>query len=246
MTPPLFLLADLRGASEGGELYLDGDEGRHAARVRRVRRGEAVLVADGAGTLLHCVVRQVTGDRVLLQVDTRELVAAHQPRLIVVQALAKGERAERAVEMMTELGVDAIIPWSASRCVMQWQGARGDRALERWRRTAREAAKQARRSRIPTVTGLESTRAVADRLKLAAGALVLHEDAVAPLASAPLPLVGDVYVVVGPEGGVAPDELAALTAAGARPVRLGDPVLRTSTAGAAALAALSVRLDRWD
>ena len=149
VTPPLFLLADL---PSGNELYLVGDEGHHAARVRRVRVGEAVLVADGAGTLLRCVVREVTADGVALRIEARDWVPVGQPRLVVVQALPKGERAELAVEMLTELGVDEIVPWAAARCVVQWHGARGDKALARWRSTALAAAKQSRRARIPTVT----------------------------------------------------------------------------------------------
>jgi 16S rRNA (uracil1498-N3)-methyltransferase len=242
MTPPLFLLADI---PPGDELYLAGDEGHHAARVLRVRTGEPVRVADGAGLLLHCCVTDVTGDGVTLRIDARERVPTAQPRLVVVQALAKGDRAELAVEMMTELGVDEIVPWAAARSVVQWHGARGEKALARWRATARAAAKQSRRPRIPAVATLAATSEVCTRAQAAATTLVLHEDADVALAAAELPLVGDVLLVVGPEGGVAPEEIDALTSARACPVRLGGSVLRTSTAGAAALAALSVRLGRW-
>jgi 16S rRNA (uracil1498-N3)-methyltransferase len=147
--------------------------------------------------------------------------------------------------MMTELGVDEIVPWAAARSIVQWHGVRGEKALARWRGTARVAAKQSRRPRIPAVAELASTPQLRARAQAAAATLVLDEDGGAPLAAAALPLVGDVLVVVGPEGGIAPDELDALTTVGAVPVRLGEPVLRTSTAGAAALAALSVRLGRW-
>lgn len=242
MTPPLFLLDDIPG---GDELYLAGDEGHHAARVKRVGIGETVHVANGAGVLLRCVVRGVTADGVRLAIRSRELVPAPQPRIVIVQALPKGDRGELAVEVMTELGADAIVPWAAGRSITQWQGARGERALARWQRTAREAAKQSRQPRVPQIGGLASTKDVSARLHAAATALVLHEDATAPLAAVPLPLVGDVLVVVGPEGGVAPDELDAFAAAGATAVRFGDAVVRTSTAGAAALAALSMRLGRW-
>jgi 16S rRNA (uracil1498-N3)-methyltransferase len=162
-----------------------------------------------------------------------------------VQALPKGERAELAVEVMTELGVDEIVPWSASRSVTQWHGSRGDKALDKWRRTAREAAKQSRRPWVPTVAPLASTAEVAALIRAAAGTLVLHESASIPLVGAELPVEGDLLVVVGPEGGVAEDELTRFAIAGAVAVRMGEPVLRTSTAGAAALAALSVRLGRW-
>ena len=166
------------------------------------------------------------------------------PRLVVVQALPKGDRAELAVETMTELGVDEIVPWSAARSITRWDGPRGQKALDRWRRTAREAAKQSRRAWVPAVAELAGTAAVVERLAGAA-ALVLHEAATATLAGADLPTSGELIVVVGPEGGISDDELDRFAAAGATPVRLGDPVLRTSTAGAAALAALSLRLGRW-
>jgi 16S rRNA (uracil1498-N3)-methyltransferase len=242
VTPPLFLLADI---PPGDVLYLAGDEGHHAARVRRVTAGEAVLVADGRGTLLHCVVQRVVPDGVHLRVTARDLVAAPQPRVVVVQALPKGERAELAVETMTEVGVDVIVPWSATRSITQWQGARGEKALERWRRVAREAGKQSRRARFPQVAELAATKDVAGLLADAAAGLVLHQDAAAGLSAVALPVVGDIVLVVGPEGGIAEDELAAFDDAGAQAVRLGDGVLRTSTAGAAALAVLSVRLGRW-
>lgn len=242
MTPPLFLLDPI---PDGDELYLSGDEGRHAAKVRRVRAGETVLVSDGRGRLLTCTVRAVADDGLRLGVLNRELVAEGQPRLVVVQALPKGERAELAVEVMTELGVDRIVPWAAGRSIVQWQGARGEKALARWRRTAAEAAKQSRRGRVPFVAELAGTKDVATLLSAAEVAIVLHEDAEIPLVAVPLPLVGDIVVVVGPEGGVADDELALFDDAGAHLVRLGPTVLRTSTAGPAALAALSLRLGRW-
>jgi 16S rRNA (uracil1498-N3)-methyltransferase len=238
MTPPLFLVDELPVADR---FDLTGEEGRHAARVRRLNAGERVAVGDGRGGLLDCEVASVIADGLELTVSSRRLVPASQPRLVVVQALPKGERAELAVETMTELGVDEIVPWSASRSVVQWAGARGDKALEKWRRTAREAAKQSRRAWVPVVAPLASTAEVARR----APTFVLHEAATTPLATAALPPAGEVVVVVGPEGGVTEDELATFAAAGGVAVRLGDPVLRTSTAGAAALAALSLLLGRW-
>lgn len=242
MTPPLFLIDELPA---GAELHLGGDEGRHAARVKRLGVGESVLVADGLGALLDCEVTAVVPDGLHLRVLARREVPEPDPRLVVVQALPKGERAELAVEAMTELGVDEIVPWAASRSIAQWHGARGQKALDKWRRTAREASKQSRRARVPLVSRLVSTADVAMRLAGAATALVLHEDATESLSKAALPSGGEVVVVVGPEGGIAPDELAALAAADGRAVRLGQTVLRTSTAGPAALSALSVRLGRW-
>lgn len=241
MSPPLFLLDEL---PDGAELALTGDEGRHAARVQRIRPGETVLVGDGAGTVLTCEVTAVTGDGLRLRGTQRRQVPPPQPRVVVVQALPKGDRAELAVELLTELGVDEIVPWAAARAVTRWGGPRGEKALAKWRRTAREAAKQSRRAWIPAVVPLHSTAEVAARLAAGCG-VVLHEEATASLSSVDLPGLGEVVLVVGPEGGIAPEELAAFERAGAATVRLGEPVLRTSTAGAAALAGLSLRLGRW-
>jgi len=240
-TAPLFLVDALPG---NDRFPLTGDEGRHAARVKRLGAGERVLVGDGRGTVLECVVAGVLPDGLELTVESRRVEAAPSPRLVVVQALPKGERAELAVEVLTELGADEIVPWAASRSIAQWHGPRADKGLAKWRRTAAEAAKQSRRAWVPVVSPLARTVDVAARIG-ASTALVLHEAAAEPLTAAELPANEDVLVVVGPEGGIADDELAVFTAAGAVTVRMGAPVLRTSTAGAAALAALSTRLGRW-
>lgn len=242
MTPPLFLLDVL---PDGETVLLGGDEGRHAARVKRLGVGEAVLVADGTGTVLECVVTGVRPDGLALQVRSRRVEPEPQPRLVAVQALPKGERSELAVEQLTELGVDEIVPWAAARSIAQWRGERGVKALEKWRRTVREAAKQSRRPRVPVVAELADTAAAAARLRGSTG-LVLHESAAAGLGAVELPPAGEIVLVIGPEGGITAEELALFQAAGASPVRLGSPVLRTSTAGAAALAALSLRLGRWN
>lgn len=241
MTPPLFLLDPM---PDGAELVLAGEEGRHAARVRRIGRGESVLVSDGRGQLAECLVADTGPDRLVLSVLARRALPPAVPRLVVVQALAKGDRGELAVELVTELGADEIVPWAAARSIAQWRDGRGAKALARWRSTAREAGKQSRRAWLPVVADCVGTSGVLALLERAPG-LVLHEDADESLAGCALPSAGSLVVIVGPEGGIAPEELAAFTAAGARPVRLGGLVLRTSTAGAAALAALSVRLGRW-
>jgi 16S rRNA (uracil1498-N3)-methyltransferase len=241
VTPPLFLLDPL---PDGDSLVLAGEEGRHAARVRRIGPGEAVLVSDGRGHVAECLVSAAQQDRLELAVLARRTLAPPSPRLVVVQALAKGDRAELAVELLTELGADEIVPWAAARSITQWRDERGAKALLRWRSTAREATKQSRRAWVPTVAECAGTAAIVALLETAPG-LVLHEQASDSLARCELPEDGSLVLVVGPEGGITPEELAAFIAAGARPARLGDQVLRTSTAGAAALAALSVRLGRW-
>lgn len=241
-TAPVFLVPAL---PEGGEAVLGGAEGHHAATVRRLRAGEALVLSDGAGGLADCTVTAAGPDGLRLAVTGVRRLPVPAPRFVLVQALAKGDRGELAVELAVELGVDEVVPWAAARSVTRWEGARGERSLARWRSTAREAAKQSRRAYVPEVGPAATTRQVAARVAAAAGALVLHESAAVPLVSAPLPAAGDLVLVVGPEGGLDEAELAAFGAAGAVAVRLGEPVLRTSTAGAAALAALSVRTGRW-
>lgn len=241
MSAPLFLLDDLRP----DRLVLDGPEGRHAATVRRLRVGEAVDLSDGRGGRAACVVAAVGRDVVELDVVSRSFEPVPSPRLVLVQALAKGDRGELAVELATEVGVDVVVPWAAERCVLRWDGERGSKALARWRSTAREAAKQSRRAWVPEVTDAVDTARLAERLAGAHCALLLHEAAHAPLAAAALPDDGDVVLVVGPEGGMSERELSLLETAGALAVRLGSSVLRTSTAGAAAAAVVSARTARW-
>jgi 16S rRNA (uracil1498-N3)-methyltransferase len=146
---------------------------------------------------------------------------------------------------MTEVGVDRIVPWAAARSITVWQGARGERALGKWRLTAREAAKQSRRAWIPEVTELAATADVARLAAKAACAIVLEPGAAVSLGRLSLPGSGDLLVVVGPEGGITAEELGAFQAAGAAGCRLGPTVLRTSTAGTVAAAILMTRSGRW-
>ncbi|MEU6440027.1 16S rRNA (uracil(1498)-N(3))-methyltransferase [Streptomyces sp. NPDC047046] len=250
MTAAVFLAPRLaEEAKPGGAFVLDGPEGRHAVSVKRLRPGEEIVLSDGEGRWAPCVVTAVEGkDRLSVEVGELREEPVPSPRLVVIQALPKGDRGELAVETMTETGVDAIVPWQAARCVTQWRDDRGAKSLAKWRATAREAGKQSRRPRFPEVAEAVSTKEAATLLARAALAVVLHEDAgtaSTPLATLPLPDEGDIVLVVGPEGGVAPEELATFTEAGARICRLGPSVLRTSTAGTAAVALLSGRTGRW-
>jgi 16S rRNA (uracil1498-N3)-methyltransferase len=241
--PPVFL-AD-RAALESDVIVLSGAEGRHAATVRRLRPGERADVADGAGLVAECVVAGAVQDGLELTVQARRQVPPPDPAITVIQAIPKGDRGELAVEEMTEVGVDRIVPWAAARCVPVWQGARGDRSLDKWRLTAREAAKQSRRAWIPEVPGLAATADVVRLVTEAACAIVLEPGAATSLGRISLPGAGDLLVVVGPEGGITAEESAAFHAAGATGCRLGPTVLRTSTAGTVAAAILLTRSGRW-
>ena len=228
----------------GDVVVVDGDEGFHAANVRRTRRGEQLDLGDGAGTVAHCEVTEVAKGRLSARVLDRRVVAPPSPIVTVAQALPKSDRSELAIELATEAGADAFVAWHAARCVARWDGAaRVDKGVRRWQAVARAASRQSRRPHIPTVEGVVTTA----QLAAAAGptTLVLHESATVSLTELPLADAVSLTLVVGPEGGVAEEELAALTEAGALAVRLGPTVLRTSTAAAVALGALGVLTSRW-
>src|SRR5258708_10932154 len=234
----------------GALAVVDGDEGFHAATVRRIRPGEELMLGDGAGGLARCVVEQAGRDGLRAGVLGRWSVAPSRPPVTVVQALPKSDRSELAIELATEAGADAFVAWQAARCVASWDGAKVDKGLRRWRAVARSAARQSRRAHIPPVDGVLSTAALTQRIhdEVAAGAtvLALHECAADRLSDIAVVQANSLILVVGPEGGIAPDEIAALTGAGAVAVRLGPTVLRTSTAATVALGALGVLTPRWD
>jgi 16S rRNA (uracil1498-N3)-methyltransferase len=250
VTVPLFFAdpTQLRAAVAGEPFELAGSEGHHASTVRRLSAGERLDLSDGAGLVFSAEVTGVRGRVLLTRLIERAELARPLPSVTVVQALAKGDRDERAVETMTEVGVDAIVAWQAARSIVRWDSGRADKGIGRWRSTAREAAKQARRPWLVDVPPLESTAVVVSRLEAlrARGglAIVLHEAAERPLAGLN---VGspELLLVVGPEGGVDDDERAGFEAAGAVTCRLGPTVLRTSTAGPIAAAIVMASSGRW-
>ncbi len=254
-------------ANVGSLLTLTGTEARHAVTVRRIRTGERVDLVDGAGLRLVCEVVQAGAEGRKDRLGVRVVERLEEPptplRLTLVQALAKGDRDEQAVETATEIGVDLVLPWQAERCVSVWKGPKAAKGRERWQATAQEAAKQARRAWVPVVDAPRSTKQlcvwVAEVVQAGGVVLVLHEEVTAPVGGAPLPVLpavqeeGDhttaspvLAVIVGPEGGIGAQETAALKAAGAVPVRLGPHVMRTASAGPVALAVLAQRAGLWD
>ena len=226
-------------AAAGDVVVLEGAEAQHAA-VARLRAGERVLLTSGDGRLAEAQVLQSERRRTELRIDAVRDVSAHSPRLTLVQALAKGERAEIAIASATELGVDRIVPWQAERSIVQWRGDRAEKGVAKWSAAALEASKQAIRAHVPEVLPVIDTDAVAG---LAPTLIIL--DPQGDTAIHDVPVDRDIAIVVGPEGGISPAELEAFAADGALRVRLGREVLRTSTAGLAAIAALSPRLGRW-
>lgn len=234
---PVYLVDSLDGASAapGAEVALDGPEGRHAVAVRRHRPGDQLVLSDGNGRWVTGPVVAVSGrDRLTVAVTGGGVEAPPEPTLTVAQALPKSDRADEAVELLTEVGADEIVGWQATRSIARWTPDRAERGLRRWRRTAAEAAKQSRRVRLPVVTGPESLAQICARVAAADVAVVCHERAEVPLVEVPMPAVGAIVVVVGPEGGLTDDEVGAFTSAGAAVVGLGPTVLRTVAAGAVA------------
>jgi 16S rRNA (uracil1498-N3)-methyltransferase len=224
---------------------LTGQEGRHATTVRRHAPGEEVYLTDGAGTVAQCVVRAARPGELELTVLRRQAEPRPDPALTVVQAIPKGERGELAVELLTEVGADLIVPWAAERCVAQWRGDRAAKSVARWRSTAQQAAKQSRRAWIPGIGEPADLAGVAARVRASALAVVLDADAPDRLADLGLPGSGEIVLVVGPEGGITPAEQHALAAAGAASARLGPSVLRTSSAGVVAAGFVLSRTGRW-
>lgn len=240
----------------GALVEVTGEEARHAVRVSRLRAGERILIGDGAGALGEGIVEAVAKDRFAVRLEAVHRARVPETSLVLVQALAKGDRDERAVEQATEFGVDAVVPWQAARSVSRWDGSgasdKAAKGVAKWRRIAREASKQSLRARIPEV---RDPVGLAELCEIAGGAgaevVVLHPrgdrtlSAWAARCAALETRAAEILVVVGPEGGLADDELDAFEAAGARVLVLGSTVLRTSSAGPAALAVLNVALDRW-
>jgi 16S rRNA (uracil1498-N3)-methyltransferase len=233
----------------GGIAVVDGDEGFHAASVRRLRPGEELVLSDGAGTVADCVVQSADKRSLTARVLASRTVPLPRPPVTVVQAIPKSERSELAIELATEAGADEFVAWQAQRCVARWDGDRAANGLRRWRAVARSAARQSRRAWIPEVSGPMSTEALCSYLtqQIGAGAvvLVLHESADVLITEETVAQANSVILLVGPEGGISDPEITALMNAGAVTVRLGPTVLRTSTAAAVALGALGVLTPRW-
>ncbi|QHK19205.1 16S rRNA (uracil(1498)-N(3))-methyltransferase [Pseudarthrobacter psychrotolerans] len=255
MSNPVFFTAagSLDELVTGSRFVLHGPEARHAVTVKRLAPGEAVDIADGAGKRLTGTV--VSASPAELTVECSALVVEHQPdiRLVLVQALAKGDRDEMAVETATELGIDAVVPWQSERSIVRWKGERAAKAHAKWQSVVTAAAKQARRAWIPEVRAAVETPGLVAAVTAADLAIILHEDAVRPLRSVleswqasqadagPL----EILLIVGPEGGISPREVTRLCDAGAVTALLGHHVLRSSTAGPAALVLASDVLGRW-
>ncbi len=221
----------LASSVSGNVVVLEGEEAHHAASVARLRIGERVQVSDGFGESIEGAVISVTKQRVEIEVQTRKSQLPSEPRVVVAQALTKGDSSIAAVELLTEVGVAEILPWSARRSIAKWDGEKVAKSQERWSAVAREASKQSRRAVIPVIGQLHSTQALVERIKSADCAIVLHEGATQSFASVEVPRSGEVLLVVGPEGGIDESEIDYFRGSGAHILRLGPSVLRSAHAG---------------
>lgn len=247
MSLPVFIHPDLSAAQAGDAITLSGPEARHAVTVKRMQQGEKLALIDGTGIRLTLTVTETSGkDHLTGTVESVTQLPEPNPRVTVVQAIPKSERAELAVDLATQAGADEIIAWQADRCVAKWDGKKAPKAVAKWQAAAEAAAKQSRRERIPQVRGPLTTRQLvaelAERAE-SASVLVLHEEATESIRE--VGLHGEVFLLVGPEGGIGEEELTTLREAGAVAIKLGPEVLRTASAAMVALAAIGMRTERW-
>ena len=244
MVEPLFK-GNVAGAVAGAEIALTGSEGKHAVAVRRMRVGEGIQLTDGLGKRVRGNVSAVEQNSLMIQVTDVIDEAEPSAKLTLIQALAKGDRDELAVQAATELGAWQIIPWQAERSISRWDGPKISKGVDRWQVIVAEAAKQSLRVFEPKVQMPVSTKQICELVKDFDLVLVLDPTSAAGLGSQDF-AAQNIAIVVGPEGGISDHELQLLADAGARLVNLGAPILRTSTAGVAAISVILAKLGYWN
>lgn len=237
MVEPVFFKQFDRSPAVGNRLVLDGEEGKHAASVRRMRVGESIALTNGEGLRVRGSVESVEAKT--LTVSVSEVIEEPKPELqiVLIQALAKGDRDELAIQAATELGAMTVVPWQAERSISRWDESKSIKGQARWQAICDEAAKQSLRAWFPRVELPATTKQLVAGVQAFDRLLILDPTASQGISSLGK-VSGTIAIVVGPEGGIDPQELAMFDAAGATRVRLGDSILRTSTAGVVAIAAL--------
>lgn len=245
MVEPLFFTANAAKAKVGEHFTLDGEEGKHAATVRRMRIGEAIQLTDGQGHRVKGIISETGSGSVMVDVKSVLTEPKSKPQITLVQALAKGDRDELAIQAATELGIDAVIPWQANRSVSKWEGSKIAKSVARWQSIVAEASKQSLRSWIPSVTEPLTSNQLANQVKEFGSVLILDPTAQVSLADLHFD-AASIALVVGPEGGIDSSELSRFEEAGARRVSLGSGILRTSTAGLAAISFIQAKTGAWN
>lgn len=239
-----YIDSDIRDVHVGTHVKLTGTEAHHAATVSRLRVGENILIGNGHGLVAQAHVLGISKSIVDLEIDSWTQSLQPVQNMTLVQALAKGDRDERAIEAATELGVDRIVPWAAHRSISKWEGPKIDKGVARWRSIVFEATKQSIRPFVPDVSELKNTSQIIDDFS-EDFVVVLDPTGSQGLSELPVPANQGVVLIVGPEGGISVRELHAFSDAGCVIASLGQNILRTSTAGPAALAVLGAKLGRF-
>lgn len=245
MVLPLFYSPITSLPAVGSRVVLDGAEAKHAISVRRMRVGEGIQLSNGEGIRVVGRVAEVIGNELHVEVDSAVRETPANPSITLIQALAKGDRDELAIQAATELGVSAVVPWQAERSISRWDGPKVQKGIDRWQTIVAEAAKQALRAFTPVVSEPRTSKQLSAMVHSFGLALVLDPTAEAAISQVDLPEAGSIALIVGPEGGISDPELGQFESAGAVRVRLGSEILRTSTAGMAAISVLQSRLGRW-
>jgi 16S rRNA (uracil1498-N3)-methyltransferase len=246
MVEPLFRNDFATVPAPGLAVTLGGSEGKHAVNVRRMRVGEGIQLSDGKGLRVRGRVSALANSSLTVSIDTVEQESAPKVGLTIIQALAKGDRDELSIQAATELGCWAVVPWQAERSISKWEGAKIAKSVDRWQTIVSEAAKQSLRVFEPLVAQPIGSKQLVASVKGFDLVLVLDPTAAEGLGSIGLTAEQkSVAVIVGPEGGISDHELEALEEAGAKRVHLGEPILRTSTAGVAAIAVIQAKLGLW-
>jgi 16S rRNA (uracil1498-N3)-methyltransferase len=246
MVEPLFRTEFATPPAAGLAVTLGGSEGKHAVNVRRMRVGEGIQLSDGKGLRVRGQVSSLGNSSLTVSVESVEQEAQPLVGLTIIQALAKGDRDELSIQAATELGCWAVVPWQAERSISKWEGAKIAKSVDRWQTIVSEAAKQSLRVFEPQVAQPLGSKQLVSSVKGYDLVLVLDPTAQKGLGSLALDQShNSVAIVVGPEGGISDHELEALEEAGAVRVHLGAPILRTSTAGVAAIAVIQAKLGLW-
>ena len=202
-------------------------------------------ITDGSGLIAECVVATARPGELELAIIDRHSEPRPDPTVVVIQAIPKGDRGELAVELLTEVGADVIVPWAADRCVAVWRGERAVRSHARWSSAAEQAAKQSRRAWFPEVAAPVDLAGAVRFVQTVDLAILLDPGGDQSVGTVRLPDSGQIVIIVGPEGGITDAESDALVGAGAVPVALGPTVLRASSAGVVAAGVVLSRTRRW-
>lgn len=228
--------------SAGATQEISGDEAHHAVSVMRLTVGEKIKIADGSGNWVSGTITEVGKKNLKIEIADRGRIDFVKPELIVVQAVTKSDRTKELLELLTVAGADQIIPWQAERCISKWQ----DDSAAKWQVSIKEAAKQARRVKLPALSDAVSTNQLVKLFNTKDKAIILHESATNKISEINLSNEMErIFIVIGPEGGITDAEITQLASVGAVTARMGDLVLRSAHAGFAALAAIQSRIGRW-